>query len=82
MTTMKRSLSSWLSWSSWMPGRTRQAPERRRSEDCADYGTAFGLDMSFGALTQESGGEGDQDRRDRQPARADGEAPSRASPKD
>ena len=47
MTTMKRSLTSWLSWPSWKSGRARPAPERRRSEDCADYGTAFGLDMSM-----------------------------------
>ena len=75
MTTMKRSLSSWLSWASWKSGRARSAPERHRSEDCADYGTAFGLDMSFGALTQEAGLEGDQDRRDRLPSsRADAPA--------
>lgn len=66
MTTMKRSLTSWLSWPSWKSGRARPAPERRRSEDCADYGTAFGLDMSFGPQTADTLPQGDQDRRDRQ----------------
>ena len=54
MTTMKRSLTSWLSWPSWKSGRARPAPERRRSEDCADYGTAFGLDMSIGAQADQA----------------------------
>ena len=66
MTTMKRSLTSWLSWPSWKSCRARSAPERRRSEDCADYGTAFGLDMSFGPQTADTLPQGDQDRRDRQ----------------
>ncbi len=47
MTTMKRSLTRWLNWPAWGSGRPRAARERRPSEDCADYGTAFGLDMSI-----------------------------------
>ena len=47
MTTMKRSLTRWLNWPAWGSGRPRAAQEHRPSEDCADYGTAFGLDMSI-----------------------------------
>ena len=46
MTTARRSLPSWLSWSSWFSNRSLRAAQRQKSRDFADYGTAFGLDMS------------------------------------
>ena len=47
MTTARRSLPSWLSWSSWFSNRSLRAAQRQKSRDFADYGTAFGLDMSM-----------------------------------
>jgi hypothetical protein len=47
MMTERRSLSGWFNWSSWFSSRSRRAAERRKAEDFADYGTAFGLDMSL-----------------------------------
>jgi hypothetical protein len=47
MMTKRRTLSSWFHWSTWFAGRSRRAAARRKAEDFADYGTAFGLDMSM-----------------------------------
>ncbi len=47
MMAERRTLSSWFHWSTWFAGRSRRAAERRKAEDFADYGTAFGLDMSM-----------------------------------
>ncbi|MEY4907226.1 MAG: hypothetical protein RL260_944 [Pseudomonadota bacterium] len=47
MMAERRTLSSWFHWSTWFTGRSRRAAERRKAEDFADYGTAFGLDMSM-----------------------------------
>ena len=47
MMTERRSLSGWFNWSSWFTGRSRRAAAKRKAEDFADYGTAFGLDMSL-----------------------------------
>lgn len=47
MMAERRTLSSWFHWSTWFAGRSRRAAARRKAEDFADYGTAFGLDMSM-----------------------------------
>lgn len=47
MMTERRSLSGWFNWSSWFSSRSRRAAALRKAEDFADYGTAFGLDMSL-----------------------------------
>ena len=47
MVTVRRSLTSWLSWPNWLAGRATRAAQRRKANDFADYGTAFGLDMSM-----------------------------------
>jgi hypothetical protein len=47
MMAERRTLSSWFHWSTWFAGRTQREADRRKAEDCADYGTAFGLDMSM-----------------------------------
>lgn len=49
MVTVRRSLTSWLSWPNWLAGRATRAAQRKKANDFADYGTAFGLDMSIGA---------------------------------
>jgi len=47
MMAERRTLSSWFHWSTWFAGRSQRAAARRKAEDFADYGTAFGLDMSM-----------------------------------
>lgn len=47
MTAERRTLSSWFHWSTWFAGRASQAAARRKANDFADYGTAFGLDLSM-----------------------------------
>ncbi len=50
MMAERRTLSSWFHWSTWFAGRSQRAAARRKAEDFADYGTAFGLDMSMDPL--------------------------------
>jgi hypothetical protein len=47
MVTVRRSLMNWLA------GRATRAAQRKKATDFADYGTAFGLDMSMGAQTDQ-----------------------------
>jgi hypothetical protein len=49
MMTERRTLRGWFhfNWSSWFSGRSQRAADRRKAADFADYGTAFGLDMSM-----------------------------------
>ena len=47
MMAERRTLSSWFHWSTWFSGRSRREAEQRKAEDFADYGTAFGLDLSM-----------------------------------
>jgi hypothetical protein len=49
MMTERRTLSGWFhfQWPSWFSARSRRAAARRKAEDFADHGTAFGLDMSM-----------------------------------
>jgi len=54
MTAERRTLRSWFQWSTWFAGRSRRAAARRKAEDFADYGTAFGLDMSMDPQSESS----------------------------
>lgn len=47
MMAERRTLSSWFPWTHWFSDRSRRKAERRKAEDFADYGTAFGLDLSM-----------------------------------
>ncbi|WP_294001434.1 hypothetical protein [Sphaerotilus sp.] len=47
MTTERRTLHSWFHWSTWFAGRTQRAAAQQKAADFADYGTAFGLDLSL-----------------------------------
>lgn len=47
MIAERRTLSSWFHWTTWFSDRSRRKAERRKAEDFADYGTAFGLDLSM-----------------------------------
>lgn len=51
MMAERRTFSSWFRWPTWFAARSRRAAERRKAEDFADYGTAFGLDLSMDPKT-------------------------------
>ena len=47
MMAERRTLGSWFHWSTWFGDRAQREAERRKADDFADYGTAFGLDLSM-----------------------------------
>jgi hypothetical protein len=47
MMAERRTLGSWFHWTTWFSGRSKRAAARHKADDFADYGTAFGLDLSM-----------------------------------